>query len=87
MHKLRQLIRQVNKTHKRLGQMIAMNILVAKSKRCILNVAPAGCGKNSLLHLSVRDTMFSSGELTTPIPTYSSRIISSNRYDVYANEG
>ena len=46
MHAVRKLIRQVDKTHKGLGAMIAMNIIAAKAKMCILNVAPAGCGKS-----------------------------------------
>jgi len=45
LHKLHQLIKQVNKTHKNLGQLLAINILAAKAKKAILNVAPAGCGK------------------------------------------
>jgi len=46
MHKLQQLIKQVNRTHKGLGPLIAVNILTAKAKKTILNVAPAGCGKS-----------------------------------------
>lgn len=46
MHAVRKLIRQVDMTHKGLGAMIAMNIVCAKAKMCILNVAPAGCGKS-----------------------------------------
>jgi len=45
-HRVRELIREVNKTHKRLGPMIAVNLLAAKAKKCVLNVAPAGCGKS-----------------------------------------
>ena len=48
MHKLHQLIRQVNTTHKGLGPLIAMNILSAKAKKTILNVAPSGCGKSKV---------------------------------------
>ena len=44
MHKLRQLIKTVNKTHKGLGQLIAINLLAAKAKICLLNISPAGCG-------------------------------------------
>jgi len=47
MHRLRQLIREINRTHKRLGPMIAVNILAAKAKKTILNIAPAGCGKST----------------------------------------
>jgi len=46
MHKLVQIIKEVNRTHKQLGQMIVMNILAAKAKKTILNVSPAGCGKS-----------------------------------------
>jgi len=46
MHTIRELIRRINKTHKGLGPMIATNLIAAKAKRCILNVAPAGCGNN-----------------------------------------
>jgi len=42
MHRLRKLIKKVNRTHRGLGPMIAMNILAAKAKKTILNVAPAG---------------------------------------------
>lgn len=47
MHQLHQLIKTIEKTHKGLGPLIAINILGAKSKRCILNVSPAGCGKSA----------------------------------------
>ena len=47
MHKIQQLIKQINKTHKHLGELIAMNIIAAKAKKTILNVAPAGCGKST----------------------------------------
>lgn len=47
MHKLRKLIQDVNKTHKRLGPLVATNILCAKAKKCILNISPAGCGKSA----------------------------------------
>ena len=47
MHAIRQLVRDVNKTHKGLGEIIAMNLITAKSKRCILNVASAGTGKST----------------------------------------
>lgn len=46
MHKLRQIIRKINQTHKGLGAMIAMNLLTAKAKKVVLNVAPSGCGKS-----------------------------------------
>jgi len=47
MHSLLQLINEVNKTHKGLGELIAINILAAKAKKCILNISPAGCGKST----------------------------------------
>ena len=46
MHKIHKLIKQIDKTHKGLGAMIAMNLICAKAKLLILNVAPAGCGKS-----------------------------------------
>jgi len=46
MHKIQQLIREVNRTHSGLGPMIAINILGAKAKKAVLNIAPAGCGKS-----------------------------------------
>jgi len=46
MHKIVKLIRDVNVTHKGLGEMVAMNLIGAKAKRCLLNVAPSGCGKS-----------------------------------------
>ena len=64
-HKLLSLIKNINKTHKGLGQMIALNILAAKAKKTVLNVAPAGCGKSvactSVSHiLSDRSKAFTS---------------------------
>jgi len=47
MHSLLQLVNEVNKTHKGLGELIATNILAAKAKKCILNISPAGCGKST----------------------------------------
>jgi len=46
MHKLQKHIKQINKTHPKLGPLITMNILAAKAKKTILNVAPPGCGKS-----------------------------------------
>jgi len=46
MHSLQKTIKQIDGTHKGLGAMIAMNLVCAKAKMCILNVAPAGCGKS-----------------------------------------
>lgn len=46
IHTLRTLVKKVNKTHKGLGPMVATNILAAKAKKTILNVAPAGTGKS-----------------------------------------
>lgn len=47
MHKLQQLINQINKTHQKLGELIIMNIIAAKAKKTILNIAPSGCGKST----------------------------------------
>jgi hypothetical protein len=38
---------QINKTHPRLGELIAMNVVAAKAKKTILNVSPSGCGKST----------------------------------------
>lgn len=48
MHVLRKTVREVNKTHKGLGEMLVMNLLAAKAKRCILNVSTAGTGKSTV---------------------------------------
>jgi len=47
MHSLAYIVKQVNRTHKGLGPLIAANLLAAKAKKCILNIAPAGCGKST----------------------------------------
>jgi energy-coupling factor transporter ATP-binding protein EcfA2 len=46
-HRLARLVKQVNKTHRGLGPLIAINLVAAKARKCILNVAPAGCGKST----------------------------------------
>ncbi len=46
IHTLRKLVKKVDRTHKGLGAMTTTNILVAKAKKTILNVAPAGTGKS-----------------------------------------
>ena len=48
MHKLQRIIKDVNKTHKGLGQMVGMEILTAKARKTLLKVAPAGCGKSAV---------------------------------------
>lgn len=48
MHRIRQLIRGVNKSHNGLGALTAMNFIAAKARRCLLNVSPAGCGKSTV---------------------------------------
>lgn len=47
MHPLVLLIREISKTHKGLEEMVAMNLLAAKAKRCVLNIAAAGTGKST----------------------------------------
>jgi hypothetical protein len=47
MHSLLRLAREVDKTHKGLGSLIAVNILAAKARKCILNISPSGCGKST----------------------------------------
>lgn len=46
MHEITKLINNVNRTHRGLGKMTAANLLAAKARKCILNIAPAGCGKS-----------------------------------------
>jgi len=46
MHQIRKLIKEIDKTHKGLGAMIAINIIASKAKLFILNIAPSGCGKS-----------------------------------------
>lgn len=48
MHNVLKIIRGVNRTHNGLGAMTGMNLIGAKAKKCILNVAPAGCGKSTV---------------------------------------
>jgi len=45
-HRLRELVKNVNRSHNGLGPMVAMNMLAAKAKKTILNISPAGCGKS-----------------------------------------
>lgn len=47
MHSLTRIEKEVDKTHKGLGRLVAVNLLAAKAKKCILNIAPAGCGKST----------------------------------------
>jgi len=67
MHALRKLAQEVDKTHKGLGRLIAMNILAAKARRCILNIAPAGCGKSTAtdaVHKALRGISYKYTSLT-----------------------
>lgn len=48
MHYLMRLSREVDKTHPRLGNLLAFAVLCAKARRCLLIVAPAGCGKSTV---------------------------------------
>lgn len=47
MHRLREIVKGINKTHKGLGPMVGMEILTAKAKKTLLKIAPAGCGKSA----------------------------------------
>ena len=47
MHRMAEIIKSVDKTHKRLGNMTAVNILGALAGKCVLNVAVAGTGKST----------------------------------------
>ena len=66
MHQIQQLIRQVNHTHRGLGQMVAMNVLAAKAKKTIMNVAPSGCGKSKATD-SVADSLQERGKKYTSL--------------------
>jgi len=46
MHRLLEIIRSVNKTHPHLGPILAVNLVGAIARKCVLNVAPAGMGKS-----------------------------------------
>lgn len=49
MHYLEELEAQVDKTHPRLGRMVAMAVLAAKARRALLLIAPPGTGKSQTL--------------------------------------
>ena len=51
MHAIRKLVKQVDATHKGLGQMAAVNLICAKAKKCVLNISPADCGKSTTTDL------------------------------------
>ncbi len=46
MHELRRVIKEIEHTHKRLGNLVAFGLLCVKAKKCLLIVAPAGTGKS-----------------------------------------
>jgi len=46
--KIDRVIRSVEKTHPRLGNMTAVNLIAALARRCLVNIAPSGCGKSSV---------------------------------------
>jgi len=47
MHQLQSIINQVDKTHPRLGNVVAMLVLITKASKCMLIVSPSGCGKSA----------------------------------------
>lgn len=48
MHQLYGLIDSINKTHPDLGSAVAFATIATKAKKCLLIVAPAGCGKSAV---------------------------------------
>jgi len=48
-HALRTVIESVDKTHPRLGSLIAFGLICVKSKKCLLVIGPPGCGKSIAL--------------------------------------
>ena len=54
MHRLYEIVCAVNRTHPGLGQMVAVNLLGAIARRCVLNVAVPGCGKSVTLQVLKR---------------------------------
>lgn len=47
-HSLYSVVTQVDATHKYLGKMIALAFLTTRARKCLLTVAPPGCGKSTL---------------------------------------
>lgn len=46
MHYLQSIIREVDKTHPHLGNVVAVSMLAVKAKKLLLIVSPRGCGKS-----------------------------------------
>lgn len=46
MHQLYSIIKGVEETHPGLGNAVAFSIIATKARKCLLLVAPAGCGKS-----------------------------------------
>ena len=46
MNYLETIAREVDKTHPRLGNLVAMIILATKARKCLLVISPSGCGKS-----------------------------------------
>ena len=65
MHPLSQLVRDVDATHPRLGQLVAAAVLAAKARRAMLVVAPAGTGKSAASEVL--------SHLFSPVLRYTSR--------------
>lgn len=51
MHLVRQIMQAVEKTHPRLGNLVAMGLVAARARMCMIVVAPAGTGKSSASNL------------------------------------
>jgi len=48
MHKVKQYVKQVNRTHRGLGKLYGMALVATKAKKCMITIAPAGCGKSTV---------------------------------------
>lgn len=60
-HALERIAHDINQTHDALGNMVAFNLAAVKARKCILNVAPAGCGKsetNLIMRERIPNTLF-----------------------------
>jgi len=54
MHKLAEVIKEVDKTHPGLGNLVAMCLLAIKAKKFLLVVAPRGCGKSRATEIAAQ---------------------------------
>jgi len=48
MHELHKIKKATDRSHKRLGNMMAVNVVAAIANKCVLNIGVAGCGKSTV---------------------------------------